>query len=367
MKSECNTIAKKLSEYIDCSLSDEESRAVAAHIRNCAHCAKQHSQLQTLIEELGSLPAEPMPDDFLATLKGRLPSKEQSFFNIQRIKGLSAVAAGLLILLLVKSGYNYKINKVETAYVNDAPLVLEQQSTAASGGGTGKNQTQAQGDSADTANAPSAEKGTQQAMGGGLNQNYKNDAEDQSNRQKTSEHKGNAEQTSRQEDFNEKTAADKAEDTKDQAAAAPTAPPAEVSAEQETAFAKALFKESAAPAKGGSDPDGQSDGNKNEPAANAPQAFYSAAHDLQGDIFVSVNIYVKDFDNAVIALKEKYDIKAADKKVVLQLGNKDFEEVMNLMLSFGATVVQHETDVPPEINICIIMPEKKADTNESPH
>jgi len=53
----------KLSDYLDAELSDQEQRAVAAHVAECAECARTLDQLRTVAEHARRLtPIEPSAD-----------------------------------------------------------------------------------------------------------------------------------------------------------------------------------------------------------------------------------------------------------------------------------------------------------------
>ena len=76
MELKCRDVREKLSEYADDMLAKDEKNAVDRHINSCGDCSAQYRELCDIISELGSLPDQPLPDDFYDKLHKRL-SKEK--------------------------------------------------------------------------------------------------------------------------------------------------------------------------------------------------------------------------------------------------------------------------------------------------
>ncbi|MDR0405934.1 MAG: zf-HC2 domain-containing protein, partial [Clostridiales bacterium] len=134
MKFTCEEAREKLSEYIDEIANGEEQAALQAHISTCGDCADTCDGLRTLIRELNTLPPEPLPPGFQANFRKRLSeeAKPPRRFSVsRRWRGYSALAAGLLFLVLIRAGYYNNFHPVKTAYVDDAALEIAKADNAA--------------------------------------------------------------------------------------------------------------------------------------------------------------------------------------------------------------------------------------------
>ena len=98
----------KLSDYLDAELSDQEQRAVAAHVAECAECARTLDQLRAVTDRARQLtPAEPSADLWkgvasrIASAEGGRPAT--GTFGARRrfsVTWPELVAASLLLVLI---------------------------------------------------------------------------------------------------------------------------------------------------------------------------------------------------------------------------------------------------------------------------
>jgi len=66
----------KLSDYLDAELSDQERRAMAAHVADCAECARTLDELRAVAERAGALaPVAPLTD-LWSGIAGRIAASE---------------------------------------------------------------------------------------------------------------------------------------------------------------------------------------------------------------------------------------------------------------------------------------------------
>jgi hypothetical protein len=108
---DCTRAKSLLSEHADGLLDKETCAAVEEHLSSCAECRKEAKALQSLIQDLRSLPSVAPPTDFLRQLHKRMeqPSRfrrvlEKIFFPV-KFKIPLQLAGAVLAALLVFSVY----------------------------------------------------------------------------------------------------------------------------------------------------------------------------------------------------------------------------------------------------------------------
>ncbi|HEX7320054.1 MAG TPA: anti-sigma factor [bacterium] len=74
----CSKIQKKLSNYLDNALPDNEKDVIADHLLTCATCQAEFSTLKKLHNTLGLLDDMPVPDEFSAKLIGKIKTLEKN-------------------------------------------------------------------------------------------------------------------------------------------------------------------------------------------------------------------------------------------------------------------------------------------------
>jgi len=147
LKKNCGNIEKKLSLYIDDELSFEDKQKVAQHLQSCEACMLTYNQIKKISDGIKAMPLAPLPEDFAQSLHMRL-AKESITDNknkfvliteqtekipFQRSEGnplrviknwnsLTGIAAGLILALLVGTGYYKNFQPVKTAYIDDFPI-----------------------------------------------------------------------------------------------------------------------------------------------------------------------------------------------------------------------------------------------------
>src|SRR5262249_44969119 len=96
----------RLSDYLDGELSDQERRAVAAHLAGCAECSRTLDELRTIIERARTLaPAEP-PADLWKGVASRIAAegaKPGGTFGTRRRFSFTwpeLIAASILLVLV---------------------------------------------------------------------------------------------------------------------------------------------------------------------------------------------------------------------------------------------------------------------------
>jgi anti-sigma factor RsiW len=132
MKNQCYKIQKRLSCYMDGQLPPKQMQKVKEHLQSCPTCKQEYEALLTIKEQISNIPEQPLPSNFQQSLHLRLveesqkqPGKQNNWMG--SLKPYSAVAAGLLLTLLVGTGYYQQFKPVEqeltqNAYVNDIQL-----------------------------------------------------------------------------------------------------------------------------------------------------------------------------------------------------------------------------------------------------
>lgn len=357
MELKCRDVREKLSEYADDMLAKDEKNAVDRHINSCGDCSAQYRELCDIISELGSLPDQPLPDDFYDKLHKRLSKKRKSIGYIfaHSYKPLSAVAAGLLLVLLIRTGYYSNINQLKTAYVDDAKL--QQEYTAGQTSPAPADKTDEPAVPEKTAGAQSYGRDKQNAPQTTDNSKKEGEIAEKDWAAIQNENEENTQQQSLAPQSGEEIQAedDQGQQMSDEAIAQelpPEIPPEPEKEEQKMAFR--MFSGGGNMEKADVRADYETDGNV--PLSSPDYSYYASSHDDDAPSFVSVIIFVEDFEQAALLLKEKYNAKVIDNSITLELNNDDFQQVMDLMLNFGARVEQQEAKEPLNVNKCVIVP-----------
>ena len=98
----------KLSDYLDAELSDQEQRAVAAHVAECAQCTRTLDELRAVVERAHALTPAIPPSDLWQGVASRIASAEDTRpvagqFGARRRFSFTwpeLVAASLLLVLI---------------------------------------------------------------------------------------------------------------------------------------------------------------------------------------------------------------------------------------------------------------------------
>jgi len=127
MKYNCDKTKQMLSLYIDDELSKSEKEYIAEHLLNCANCRQEFDDFKLIISELNTTQMQPLPLDFKEKLHNRLVM-EKSVVKKKplNLRIFSSVAAGVILTILIGTGYYQKFQPIDNAYVNDTNLNYEE-------------------------------------------------------------------------------------------------------------------------------------------------------------------------------------------------------------------------------------------------
>jgi hypothetical protein len=362
MNLDCFEVKEKLSEYIDDMLNQNEKEDIREHISTCAECAREYNELCCIVNELSSLPTEALPSDFFDKLNKRLGKRKKRLYFAHAIKGFSTIAAGLMLLLLIRTGYYSNINQIKTAYVDDAPIDLQQEDTAQETPLMPHKQFDEQQNTPEVSE-PSPSQSPNTSLENASN-----------NEERAQTEKAGIKQTPQPTDEQSKTQHNDFNDVEIESQPRTQEPalfndggnkqadayvqhddaPAESSrmmGAQENAVMYQIFADE-------DEAETAAEESENKtPAPTISPKFSASSHDMETPEFVSVIIRVGDFEGAATVLKEKYNAQIKDGVISLKLSNEDFQDVMNLMLEYQARVQQRETEEPLTYNECVIVPD----------
>ena len=98
----CSTVKKRLSEYLDSRLRTKDKIAVEHHLQECVSCRNLHREIQSLCNDLRSLPDPPIPVA-LASRINRIPVEyeQRSTFRPSYKLGWVAAAVAAMVVVLV--------------------------------------------------------------------------------------------------------------------------------------------------------------------------------------------------------------------------------------------------------------------------
>ncbi len=329
MPNECAKIQDKINDYADGLLDDAQKAAVEAHINACPECMNEYRALQKLLGTLGALQDAPVPDDFADNLRMRLAqSKRPSAYVYRHLRSFSALAAGLLLVLLVRAGYYADFGKYKTAYVNDIELKTVDGTPSPQPPDGYKEQAATEAPSPEPAATARA------AI-------RKQHAEDRTDIQmrRIADTVPVVEDTPAPEAAQEYKAFSVLGDT----------PPAPDNAD--TGNVKMDSNDNAAPTQESGEPllpdaavkrAAGTGATMPSPSAEPLQKYSVSTHDVDEPSFVSVSVQVDDYQAVLTALKA-YNAVDNDGCIVLELDGEDFQNVMTLLVNYGARVVQDET------------------------
>lgn len=104
---DCNEVKRKLSEYIDGSLSAGDAEPIREHLEDCDGCSEAFRSMSRVISFMKGMDRAAAPPDFLSRLNARLEDEKPFFPFLRRLfyplhvklpLELAAVAAALVLL-----------------------------------------------------------------------------------------------------------------------------------------------------------------------------------------------------------------------------------------------------------------------------
>lgn len=346
MKHRCDEVLEKLSNYYDGVGSNDENTAIEKHLKECDRCAGEYKKLCALIGELNALPEKPLPADFEEKLQRRLSreGKPLRHINISQNWGrYSVIAAGLLLVIIVRAGFYDNISRYKTAYIDDAALeyksdVEQNQVPAPTPSAEQKAITNAAVPSeTEPVQAPSRRTPAQYS---GM-QNNDDTSDSQQNESNANEQAAAVPP--------ESTTKQQAEQRMEQPMAQPSEGEQQEIANQKSDEDYAAKKNAPVSSRGMSELRG---------AAMPQESLYTIAHDNEAPSFVSVTVRVDEFEIVSKILEEEYNAVTENNTITLQLDAEQFTAVMNRLVEFGADVIQQETPQELTANNCVIMPKE---------
>jgi hypothetical protein len=125
----CSEMNEIISLYIENELDSGERRKFEEHIDSCPACKKELDDIKQIKDLFGSIQEQELPENFKEELHDKLLQvKEQEnsrnkiiVLRSRYIKIISSVAAGLLLIFLVRGFYNFNMfapQKANTSTIN---------------------------------------------------------------------------------------------------------------------------------------------------------------------------------------------------------------------------------------------------------
>lgn len=371
----CNDIRERLSEFIDDMLSPEEKTDFEKHISTCDDCKAELEALKCVIREVKKLPAAPLPDGFKQQLHKRLVEESKpkvyKLFN-SNWKAYSSVAAGIILVLLLRTGYHNLVIDYDTAYINDKTLTMIEETDDITPQPKVEDEA-AKITSDDEVQTAESTPTPSQSRNIAVASNRTSIKEDLSNNAQESEGASEAETSpapsdtaSTEEDFiegsNEVTEPVQ-ESTTDNLRL--FSYDTSVSTSKEDEPQPSADTKSVAPRSGGGGESTKSYGSDNNadtqinasevmPSADTEYSF-ARIHDYEQPEYVSVKVAVDNFSVVAHYLSTKYKSDVKNEQLTLSLDHEDFDYVMNYLVAYGAIVTQDDTATNLNLNSCIIV------------
>lgn len=377
MKFKCNEIEERLSEFLDDVIEESEKAEFQEHIDKCEACANEYIKLNALVRELNTLPDEPLPPDFKEKLHNRLVKESKtivySYFT-HNWKKYSAVAAGILLVILIGTGYYDNITKFETAYVDDTALVTDKNIEPVID----------EAENSDEEGQDNIETPQPQPTQTPNHEGYAIEQDNQSNNDVPHQ---TVQRSSRRQSMmydvtdddivvnHENSPSDVKEKEPLTGSQIPT--PSEKPAALKTPMPSETPKASKIPAEDsqmsiaqvenseimfsmkedtGSEKSSGSGARSGLSQPSPAGGVFSSSHDSEDPVFVSVKVRIDSFDNVALVLKDEYNAKVVNKSITLELDNEDFQSLMNLLANYGAIVEQDDNFESDKFNKCVISP-----------
>jgi len=95
---DCDKVKQLLSSYIDGELNEEEKIEFDNHIAKCSSCKEEFNDILKVLDILHSIPEVELPADFKEGLHKKLVEVKQQEIRPFRIRILSSVAAGIMVM-----------------------------------------------------------------------------------------------------------------------------------------------------------------------------------------------------------------------------------------------------------------------------
>ena len=109
----CSKIQKKLSDYLDNALPDNEKEVITDHLKTCQSCQEEFSTLKKLQSALCLLDDISVPDGFTSNLIGRIHEIERKTESTvpYAIFGRTVMAAACVAMVLLSIIFGNHIGK----------------------------------------------------------------------------------------------------------------------------------------------------------------------------------------------------------------------------------------------------------------
>lgn len=106
---DCRIAHRLISLYIDGELDGEQARQLKAHIESCSECRKKFERMKAVVQMMGALEEEELPDGFMDRLQARLEAEHVIGMVHKKhlgfsgwIKWVGVAAAALVIVLAIR-------------------------------------------------------------------------------------------------------------------------------------------------------------------------------------------------------------------------------------------------------------------------
>ena len=110
----CKDFLELISLYIDSEIDDIQKKEFEKHLNDCKKCRTEYENVLSVVSMLKDLPDEELPENFCSDLHDKLLKETENqgsrkilFFRSNAFKAVSTVAAGILVVFLVKHLFFY--------------------------------------------------------------------------------------------------------------------------------------------------------------------------------------------------------------------------------------------------------------------
>jgi hypothetical protein len=134
---DCKKAENLMQGYLDGDLDEKQKIEFEEHLIKCQPCKVEYNEIKRVLEMLNSLPEMELPDNYrrelrskLERIKGKNPlnknflSKKINFIKNGKIKAMTALAAGVLVVLVLRvafvNGPYFKTKNTELSFSADS-------------------------------------------------------------------------------------------------------------------------------------------------------------------------------------------------------------------------------------------------------
>lgn len=96
----CEQVARRIDDYLDGALGEDEGQLLAAHVSGCSECSARYAALMRTVAVLEELPAMEAPEELVPETLVRVPGRNVAMVGWALGLTGAAATAGIVVVVL---------------------------------------------------------------------------------------------------------------------------------------------------------------------------------------------------------------------------------------------------------------------------